>query len=98
MSRYQLVRPARLSLDTVARRSELHPVQIRRLVALGLLDCTSDASGQLWFEPSTMATLARVQRLRSELSLNYAAIGLVMDLLDRIRVLEAQVRSRQPWT
>jgi hypothetical protein len=45
-----------------------------------------------------MATLARVQRLRSELSLNYAAIGLVMDLLDRIHVLEAQVRSRQPWT
>jgi len=98
MSRYQLVRPTRLSLDTVARRSGLHPALIRRLVARGLLACTSDASGQLWFEPSTMATLARVQRLRSELSLNYAAIGLVMDLLDRIHVLEAQVRSRQPWT
>ena len=98
MSRYLLVRPIRLSLDTVARRSGLHPALIRRLVALGLLDCSSDASGQLWFAPSTMATLARVQRLRSELSLNYAAIGLVMDLLDRIHVLEAQVRSRQPWT
>ena len=56
MSRYQLVRPARLSLDTVAERSGLHPALIRRLVALGLLDCTSDASGQLWFAPSTMAT------------------------------------------
>jgi DNA-binding transcriptional MerR regulator len=98
MSRYLLVRPIRLSLNTVAERSGLHPALIRQLVALGLLDCTSDANGQLWFPPSTMATLARVERLRSELSLNYAAIGLVLDLLDRIHVLEAQVRSRQPWT
>ena len=98
MSRYLLARPIRLSLDTVAERSGLHPVLISKLVALGLLDCTSDANGQLWFAPSTMATLARIQRLRSELSLNYAAIGLVLDLLDRIDTLEAQVRSRQPWT
>ena len=98
MSRYLLARPIRLSLDTVAERSGLHPVLIRKLVALGLLDCTSDANGQLWFAPSTMATLARIQRLRSQLSLNYAAIGLVLDLLDRIAALEAQVRSRQPWT
>jgi DNA-binding transcriptional MerR regulator len=98
MSRYLLVRPIRLSINTVAERSGLHPALIRQLVALGLLDCTSDASGQLWFAPSTLATLARIQRLRSELSLNYAAIGLVLDLLDRIDALEAQVRSRQPWT
>ena len=98
MSRYLLVRPIRLDLDTVAERSGLHPVLIRKLVALGLLDCTSDANGQLWFAPSTMASLARIQRLRSQLSLNYAAIGLVLDLLDRIDALEAQVRSRQPWT
>ena len=98
MSRYLLARPIRLSLNTVAERSGLHPARIRPLVALGLLDCTSDANGQLWFAPSTMATLARIQRLRSQLSLNYAAVGLVLDLLDRIDALEAQVRSRQPWT
>jgi len=98
MSRYLLVRSIRLDMDTVAERSGLHPALVGQLVALGLLDCTSDANGQLWFAPSTMATLARIQRLRSELSLNYAAIGLVLDLLDRIDALEAQVRSRQPWT
>jgi len=98
MSRYLLVRPIRLSLDTVAERSGLHPAHIRQLAALGLLDYTSDASGQLRFALSTTATLARIERLHSELSLNYAAIGLVLDLLDRIAALEAQVRSRQPWT
>jgi hypothetical protein len=45
-----------------------------------------------------VAILARIQRLRSGLSLNYAAIGLVLDLLDRIDVLEAQVRSQRRWT
>jgi hypothetical protein len=97
MSRYLLVRPVRLSLNTVAERRD-SPSPDPPTRPLGLLDCTSDANGQLWFAPSTMATLARIQRLRSELSLNYAAIGLVLDLLDRIDALEAQVRSRQPWT
>jgi hypothetical protein len=34
-----------------------------------------------------------IQRLRSGLSLNYAAIGIVLDLLDRIAELEATVRG-----
>ncbi|HEY8556739.1 MAG TPA: chaperone modulator CbpM, partial [Actinomycetes bacterium] len=39
-------------------------------------------------------TVARIQRLRTGLSLNYAAIGLVLDLLDRIDVLERDLRAR----
>ena len=38
--------------------------------------------------------MARVQRLRAGFALNYAAIGLVTDLLDRIAVLEAALRRR----
>jgi hypothetical protein len=98
MAEYLLVRPVRLSLETVAVRSGLHPELVRRLAALSLLECTTDADGRLWFTSSTVATLARIQRLRSGLSLNYAAIGLVLDLLDRIDVLEAQVRSQRRWT
>jgi len=98
MADYLLVRPVRLGLDTVAVRSGLHPDLVRRFAALGLVDSTTDVRGRLWFAPSTVATIARVQRLRSGLSLNYAAIGLVLDLLDRIDVLEAQLRSRRPWT
>jgi hypothetical protein len=37
--------------------------------------------------------VARVQRLHFGLSLNYAAIGLVLDLLDRIDELERRERS-----
>jgi hypothetical protein len=86
--------PARLDLDSFARAASLHPDLVRRFVALGLLESTVDAAGQLWFSPAQLVTIARMQRLRAGLSLNYAALGLVMDLLDRITELEAAARSR----
>lgn len=89
---YAMVPVRRLSLDVVARRSGLHPDLVRRFVALGLVDAVSDADGRLWFEPAAPATLARIQRLRAGLPLNYASLGLVLDLLDRISELEAALR------
>ena len=75
--------------------SGLHPDLIRRLVALGLIEAYRDTAGQLWFSRSELAAVARVQRLRAGFALNYAAIGLVTDLLDRIAVLEAALRAAQ---
>jgi DNA-binding transcriptional MerR regulator len=95
MTAYPLARPTRLSLDGFARRAGLHPDLVRRYVALGLVDADRDGAGRLWFRPSELVRVARVQRLRAELSLNYAAIGLVLDLLDRIDDLEG--RRRTPW-
>jgi chaperone modulatory protein CbpM len=94
---YALARPARLDLETFARAAAVHPDLIRRLVTLGLVDADRDAAGQLWFSPAQFAVIARIQRLRAGFALNYAAIGLVTDLLDRIAVLETALRSnRQP--
>jgi hypothetical protein len=92
----QAIRPgaARLDLDSFARAASLHPDLVRRFVALGLLESTMDAAGRLSFTTGQLATVARLQRLRAGLSLNYAALGLVMDLLDRITELEAAARSR----
>jgi hypothetical protein len=73
----------------------MHPDLIRRLVALGLIEAYRDTAGQLWFSRSELAAVARVQRLRAGFALNYAAIGLVTDLLDRIAILEAALRAAQ---
>jgi DNA-binding transcriptional MerR regulator len=86
---YPLARPYQLSLDAFAREAGLHPQLVRQYVALGLLDADRDASGDLWFPPAALARAARVQRLRG-LQLNYAAIGLVLDLLERIEELQAR--------
>lgn len=90
---YPLVRPARLSIETLTRRTGLHPDLIHRYVALGLLDVARDSAGDVWFTQDAPATIARIQRLRAGLSLNYASIGLVLDLLDRITQLELALRS-----
>ena len=99
-ARYVLARRPGIQLDVFATRCGLHPDMVRRLVALGLVPCRQDARGDLWFEPSALATVARIQRLRTGLGLNYAAIGLVLDLLDRIEELESASRRRRPswWT
>jgi chaperone modulatory protein CbpM len=55
---------------------------------------TRDVHGDLWFEPSQVSAMARIQRLHRELNLNYASLGLIIDLLDRISRLEQLQRRR----
>ena len=103
VTQFALARPYRLSLDSYAQVAGVHPDLVRRLVALGLLDVTRDAQGRWWFDPSQVKEMARIQRLRMSLNLSYCAIGLVVELLDRIAELEREQRrmSRRggaPWT
>lgn len=99
---YALVRPVprvrRLDLDSFARAAGLHPDVVRRLTALGLLEPDRDTAGALWFTPSQLRVVARIQRLRAGFALNYAALGLVTDLLDRIAELESALRRAAPRT
>ena len=89
---FALVRPARLDLESFARATGIHPELVTRLVALGLLDAERDAGGRLCFPPQQVAEMARIQRLRAGFALNYAALGLVLDLLDRLEAAEASLR------
>jgi hypothetical protein len=85
-----------LTESEFAAATQLHPDLVRRFVALGLLDAARDAAGELRFPPSELAAAARLARLRAGFSLNYAALGLVAFLLDRIAELEQ--KGRQSWT
>ncbi len=91
-TKWPLARPYRLSLDSYARITGVHPELIRRLVTLGLLDLTRDAEGNLWFDPAQVREMATIQRLHLRLNLTYSSLGLVMDLLDRISDLERAQR------
>jgi hypothetical protein len=94
MTPYILARPPRLTLEAFARAADLHPDVVRRFVALGLLEATQGSAGELWFSSSQLPAVARLQRLRAGFGLNYAALGLVVDLLDRIAMLESAQRRR----
>jgi hypothetical protein len=89
---------APLDLATFARVAGLHPDLVRRLFALGLLDAHAEPDGELWFAPDQLPTLARIRRLRTGLGLNWAALGLVVDLLDRLAALEAIARRPNTTT
>src|ERR1700744_4729933 len=94
---YALVRANGLALRSFAAAAGLHPELVRRLVALGIPCASCDCTGDLWFKPGQIAVVARDQRVRAGLGLNYASIGLVLDLLDRITALEAALRrARRP--
>jgi hypothetical protein len=95
--RYPLARRparARLGQEEFATRCGLHPDLVRRYVALGLVPAVRDADGGLWFSPAQVAAVARLERLHAALPLNYAALGLVVDLLDRITELETALGVR----
>ncbi|HEY2241629.1 MAG TPA: chaperone modulator CbpM [Streptosporangiaceae bacterium] len=84
----------RLSLNQFARQAGLHPDLVRRLVVLGVVDAARDAAGDLTFGSDQLPAVARLQRLRAGFGLNYAALGLVADLLDRIAALETALRQQ----
>lgn len=94
MSTTALVLRSRLTLEQFCRTTGLHPELVGRFVRLGLLDARPDAQGRPVFDVAQARRAARIARLRSGLSLNYAAIGLVLDLLDRIDALEAAQRPQ----
>jgi chaperone modulatory protein CbpM len=99
---YAITRPPRMDLDAYSRRTGVHPEMITRLVALGLLETSRDSAGALWFGTPEVRALARIQRLHTGLNLDYVALGVVIQLLDRIDQLERRNRRGQAgedrWT
>jgi DNA-binding transcriptional MerR regulator len=87
-----------LDLDGFARAAGLHPNLVVRYISLGLLDPHADAAGRWSFTSTDVRLVARIQRLRAGFGLNYAAVGLVLDLLDRLAARSPSGREARPWT
>jgi hypothetical protein len=64
-------------------------------VRLGLVDPidTSGTPEQWLFENEAVPLIAKILRLRNELGVNYAGVGVVLELLDRINTLENRIRE-----
>ncbi len=97
MSDHQLValrsgKNARLRLEVFSAACGLHPDLVDRFVSLGLIEPAERRGTEIWFAPRQVQAVQRMVRLRSDFSLNYAALGLVVDLLDRIDALERAAR------
>jgi hypothetical protein len=81
-----------VELTVVARQAGVKLVHARRYLEFGLFEPHAAAATETpRFDPSSAARLARAERLRRDLGLNYAGVVLVCELLDRISKLEARL-------
>jgi DNA-binding transcriptional MerR regulator len=83
-----MARTTLLHLEVFSEQCGMHPDLVRRYVVLGLVEPDARQGDALFFAPRQVRRVARMQRLRSDLGLNYNALGLVIDLLERIEQLE----------
>jgi len=98
-TRYHIVhyryesRPASKNLlnsEEVARLARLHPEMVERMVEWGLVDPERDKP-ELLFSETAVPRIWRIMRLRRDLGINWAGIGVVLDLLDKIEELEQEI-------
>ncbi len=81
----------RLTLESLCAAANLHPDLVERLVAYGLLEPISRQESVLWFDVRAVRRLKKICRLRDDLGINLPGIAVVLDLLERIEVLQRQV-------
>ena len=80
-----------VELSVVARQAGVKIVHVRRYLEFGLFEPRPAAAADSpRFDPRSAARVARAERLRRDLGLNYAGAVLVCELLDRITELEAR--------
>jgi MerR family transcriptional regulator, heat shock protein HspR len=83
-----------LTSSEVAYRCGLHPDLLERLVNLGLIDYVErDINGDALFHADVIPLIRRIMRLRNHLGVNYAGIGVILELMDRIESLESHIRE-----
>jgi len=86
--RYSYVLP----ISEVARLADIHPELVSRLVDFGLLDPVETRPEPL-FEVTAVLHLRRIMRIHRDLGVNWAGIGVIMDLITKIEDLERENAS-----
>lgn len=80
----------RLTLVELSRTCRCSVEWVLELVGEGALDPLGDAPEHWVFDDAGLRRARAAQRLQADLGLNAAGAALVLDLLERIRSLEAQ--------
>jgi DNA-binding transcriptional MerR regulator len=82
------------TLSEVAYRAGLHPELIDRFIRLGLIEFTGRRDdGELLFDSQVIPLIWRILRLRNELGVNYAGVGVILELTARLEAMEARLRK-----
>jgi MerR family transcriptional regulator, heat shock protein HspR len=81
-----------LTITEVACRCGVHPELIDRFVRLGLIDLVErDVRGEPLFQPEVTTMVRKILRLRNQLGVNYAGVGVILELMSRIEAMEEYI-------
>jgi DNA-binding transcriptional MerR regulator len=75
-------------LEDAAASLGVHPDLLHMFVDFGLLEPAEVTGEKIMFDPAAMRRIHVIQRLRCDLGINLAGIGVILDLLDRIDALQ----------
>jgi hypothetical protein len=79
-----------VELAVIARRAGVRIALVSRYLEFGLIEPHPEPGDAPRYHPGSAARVARAERVRRDLGLNYPGAVLVCELLDRIRELEAR--------
>lgn len=85
--RHELVSVSGITIHELSRLCECHLTVAKRLFSIGLIEPLTVGVTPL-FDRSAVVRARKALRLKRDLRLNFDAVALVMDLLDRIDDLE----------
>jgi DNA-binding transcriptional MerR regulator len=81
-----------LTLDELAVHAGMHPAFVERLVEFGLVRPIRQNRPEL-FDPSAVPRLQTIARLRESLGVNLAGISVILDLVDKLCVLQRENKN-----
>jgi DNA-binding transcriptional MerR regulator len=90
MNRREEPNPHELTLDIVALRAGIHPVQVLQSMDFGLVEAVRRQDTDLFFDPTIVPRLRMIYRLRRDLGINLEGVAVVLDLLEKLRALRKE--------
>jgi DNA-binding transcriptional MerR regulator len=89
--------PQLLTLEELARAVSLHPDLVESFVDFGLLEPVGWDGRHRLFDMEAVLRVRAIERLRRDLGVNLAGVAVILDLTERLRILQQEVewwRSR----
>ena len=86
-----------LTIADVAEIVGARPTLISRLVRLGVLETISDESEEPMLRSRSVLRLRRMARLRRDLGVNFAGAAVIVDLVDRIELLNRDLAEMHSY-
>ena len=86
-----------ITVQELARLSRVHPQMVAQLVEWGLVE-PEICEPELLFSEALVPRVWRILRLRRDLGINLAGIGVVLELLDRIDRMEQEIARLRKQT